>query len=222
MSDFLDSIWKRVKKDWSVLKRARASVALIGLLALGIGGYVGFWLTEFVFRERIATLQAQLEAEKRRAKAEGAQNRRVLEAWGGTDTACAANVALDALADFQKQYDALYVCGIIDPSVDRMADARISISQPLAIRPEKIRIEMPLGAEMREAQKILTAPMREEFKKTLPPGVEPIFTTNKWHEIVLVPKGTKSSDIRKMMDITFRGGKILSQDGWGASGVSMQ
>lgn len=223
---FFEFVERSIKKDWSVLKQAKTSLAIITLLALSLGGYGGFRVTDYVLRERNATLQTMLDAERQKhSQASATQLKgRVLVGYGAeSGVVCMATINLAVLIEFQDKYDALVVCGLVDQTVDRMTDKRTSLSPPFVIRREVAAATWQLSPEMAEGQNKLAAPVREQLRKMkIPESLGLTAVTNKWYEVILLPKGTNQGEIRSLLDATYHGGKLLAQEGYEAGAISIR
>jgi hypothetical protein len=86
----------------------------------------------------------------------------------------------------------------MDPTVDKFEDQRITVSALRTIAIGPIEITTPLSK-----------PMSDELKQLNAAGVKQF---SEWHEVVLLPKGTPVSEIRKLSDVRRYQGKILTYD----------
>jgi hypothetical protein len=125
---------------------------------------------------------------------------------------------------FEATHDVFVLCGLVDQTVDRMADKRTSLSPALAIRREIVSMIWPLSPDMLAGQDKLAASARdamlEELRKLKIPQSWVNVVTNKWYEVVLLPKVAKKSDVHSLLDVKSVGGKILSQEGYDAAAIS--
>jgi hypothetical protein len=97
------------------------------------------------------------------------------------------------------------VCGIVDPTVDKFTDDRVTISSVYTIHAnQSISIAKPRSKEMNQA-------VLEMVANAGPIGTSVSVST--WYEAVLVPKDIDMSAIHRLADIPKYGGKIL-EDGY--------
>jgi hypothetical protein len=117
----------------------------------------------------------------------------IIESYGTEGEVCTATFNTSPLTEFKKNYDVALICGFIDPSRDKFADTRITISVPYSIQPGTFEVSAAYGEEMRS------------YKKTLR-------IISVWHASVLLKKGTDIKLIHSLADIPKNEGKILGPD----------
>lgn len=117
------------------------------------------------------------------------------------------------LMKWSGKYKVGFVCGLDDPTRDKLDDDRISISQAFTIHPGNIQMAVRFSPLMQGeisrrwksiGNEVIPAGSVENM---VPPGL-PMIT---WSEKVLFSKTTKVSDIHRLSDIPRHGGVILSQ-----------
>jgi hypothetical protein len=121
---------------------------------------------------------------------------------------CGGSVDVSQLKRFGADYDVALMCGFNDPTVDRFEDHRTTITKPFGIHAQ---------ADLLPMSRPYSAVMTETIQKTLesvkiPKGAIVNVNVSTWTEIVLVRRGTGTSDIHKLSDVVKHGGKILSQE----------
>lgn len=131
-------------------------------------------------------------------------------AWSPTPDGSGCFAAIDASklpAQFRTGFEIALVCGFIDPAVDQLKDTRISVSQ-LFTPKDALSISVPFSKIMAES---LTKDQEATVEKLQlhPKRGTPIGLLNEiWMKVVLVPKGTDTSNIHRLADATVVGGKI--------------
>ncbi len=116
--------------------------------------------------------------------------------WGSLGPAdCAALLDGSRLLSFKKKYDVGLVCGIVDSSIDKLADTAITVSQPFTIVPGEIEI---------------SASGSDALVKKLQSG----HFTERWLKAVLLPKGLDVTKIASLNDVKKAGGKVISPGYW--------
>lgn len=87
----------------------------------------------------------------------------VLVAWGTNQPLqCQAHVDTAQLMAFREKYDVVVICGLIDVTVDRFKDRKITVSPRITIRRDIIPISFPTTKDMSEAIKAQVAQARRE------------------------------------------------------------
>jgi hypothetical protein len=110
------------------------------------------------------------------------------------------------LMKYADKYKVGFVCGIIDPTVDKFDDNRIAVSQAFSIHPGDIRMAVHYSPLMIGA---VGGVLLTKIPGSVQNGALPPVKT--WSEEVLFPKNAKPSDIHQLSDIPKQGGIILSQ-----------
>ena len=221
-----DLVIQRIRKDWSVLERAKTSLGIVVIVALAVGGWAGFSVANYVLRERMETLQERAKTATKPAPV--IEAKQVLMGYGRKGgMGCSAVVDFRPVLDFQNTHDLFILCGLVDERVDRETDTRTSLSPPLSIRPEAQASAWDLSSEMAAAQDALGKPARDAVlkdleSKKLAENLGIVVVTNKWYEVVLIPKTSRKAEIHSLQDVKALGGKILSREGYFASGISAQ
>jgi hypothetical protein len=120
---------------------------------------------------------------------------KVIEAYGsGMPGTCYAEVRMDRLESFRDDFNLALICGIKDPSVDKLKDPKISVSEPRVIVPGKAEILMRVSDDMLYKAQGMMA------QKYVP---------SVWHEAVLLPKTVYLPSIKSLADVVVQGGKII-------------
>jgi hypothetical protein len=136
----------------------------------------------------------------------------VTKAWGAPPGSHHCNVVVngDALLKWKAKYDVAMACGITNPERDKFEDDAITISGGYTIHPGDIAMSVIYSQPMLEAEnKIIGL----AHPTGIPPGetVMVAIPVNVWNEVLLVPKGIATSNLRRLSDIQRNGGYILSQ-----------
>jgi len=140
----------------------------------------------------------------------------VIGSWADDGKACQDAIDTSKLVSFKSKYHVVLICGLTDPTTDRLEDIRIGVSSPFNITGGPIVISANHGKEMAAAFPTTIAlspqPPPATTTESSSPS-QPIQTVNLqiWHEAVLVPKGTDLSRIKRLSDVPKYGGKILRQ-----------
>lgn len=92
--------------------------------------------------------------------------------WGTGDSDCRAKLVTEQLLGFSQQYAVVLVCGVENPSVERLKETLISVSNPYRIISGQILMVAPLRSAM-----------VDDFRKN--PG------GRLWYLPILVPKGLR-------------------------------
>lgn len=204
--------WSQIQAFWDHKTGA--------VVLLAFGAVIGWRVAASFYAERISVLQER--AGLPRGSAEGSDSERairsvlIIELMNTQDMGFTTlNGA--GLLDFAKDFDVMIVAG---PSVsigDKFRDTRTAVSEPHTIVNAKIGAHIPfkgtaLGAAMAQAGEELVAALKKANPNVdIPPrSIGGYFDV--WREPVLVPKGTRSSDIRSLSDVRRIGGKIISTD----------
>jgi hypothetical protein len=154
---------------------------------------------------------------QQQSKTKGAD---ILVNWGtGADNGwCQGIVDGAQLAGYQDKYRIALVCGMSDPTIDRISDTRITISQLFTIQPQLIGITAPFSQTMSDAVK---KNLEQAIKTRMPPagGIVTV-SWYPWYQVVLLPVGADPSDIHRLSDVSHYGG-ILLPDAAGGSTASV-
>jgi hypothetical protein len=113
----------------------------------------------------------------------------IVVGWGGNKDGCNSTIDTTTILSFEKSYKLMLLCGFIDPTIDKMEDERIFVSNPFDIRPGGVTIVATY------------TPKPAEMKDINLPYV--------WHMPVLIPPGVPKEKISRMSDIEKFGGKLL-------------
>jgi hypothetical protein len=133
----------------------------------------------------------------------------------GPATTCVVNGA--SLADFRDDYNFAIVSGLNDTQADKFEDPRIAVSKALTILPTPIEVLIPDSEGMIAVARAEIEGAKESFTAANPdiPKGTPIFipfSVNKWSEVILLPKGINSSEIRRLSDVRRYRGLVVSQE----------
>ncbi|MFZ0964119.1 MAG: hypothetical protein WAO35_24905 [Terriglobia bacterium] len=188
-------IWGRKKLHDEKLKIPALPLSTKTIsIAIGIGLLISSTSLYFSYRPRIVEKTIMQTVSEPTGPG-------ILRAWGASNvSACAEAVNATSLIQFQEKYGVATACGIIDPTVDKFEDQRITVSALHTIVHGEIDIATPYSQQMFSAVKKLNA--------------EGVTTYQQWNEVLLLPKGTPTSEIRKLSDVHRYEGKILSIDSY--------
>jgi hypothetical protein len=134
---------------------------------------------------------------------------RVIQAWGSADgKTCPVTINSISFILERDRYVFAVVCGLVDPTVDKFEDRRITISAPFTIREGPVDIDTPASKIMLDG----IAKMKADALKSLPPAIQKHagIQVQIWFQVILIPKGTNTADIQRLSDVARYGGKIPS------------
>ncbi len=131
--------------------------------------------------------------------------------WMPSETEC--NAIIDGSQSpppVRDKYDVAIACGINDPKTDKFRDPRITITPLFTIQPGAI----PIAASARKEMADGIAEDRERALRgsPYPKGTLIIVSQTMWYRVVLLPKGTDVSDLRRLSDILLRGGAVSKNE----------
>jgi hypothetical protein len=112
----------------------------------------------------------------------------VIASWGNTPNSCHAVIDTSRLLSFRDKYKLGLACGLTDPTLDKLEDERISVSNPFEIIPGAVNIVVLY---------------REEMAKRFPDS------SRMWFEPLLIPNGVSTAKIAKLSDLLKMNGKII-------------
>jgi len=115
----------------------------------------------------------------------------VIVGWGGNTAQCNAVVDTTRLQTFKDTYKLVLICGVENPTMDKMEDERILISNPFDIRPGGVAIVANYSHKLDELKAIQG-------------------TVQVWEMIAMMPPGVSREKISKLSDIEKLNGKILA------------
>jgi hypothetical protein len=137
----------------------------------------------------------------------------VIVGWGSTDpTTCTAELNGAALVEYIEKHNAVLICGITDPTVDKQEDHRITISTARTILMGNMVVSTPFSEIMGSAiQKLKDDALKKQIPKPQQSknGCDSPMV-NLWYEVAVLPKGTNPNDITRLSDVHRYGGKVLS------------
>src|SRR5262249_46956172 len=126
---------------------------------------------------------------------------------------CGADLDGKQLQRFADRYDVFLACGLMDPTIDKMRDPRITLSRPFTIQPGTITVAVPHSPVMSEA---IQNRQNDAFGAAPPPPPGMMtFTLTQigvWVHTVLLPKGTDPNEIHQLADVIRHQGQIITQD----------
>jgi hypothetical protein len=132
--------------------------------------------------------------------------------WPNTPRTCNVTLNGNELMASQSDYASYHVilvCGIVNPTVDRLESSDIKVSEPFTISSGTINIVAPYSQAMLKniAQHI------KDATATTPKGHTFSLGYPVWYQVALVPNtGTcKTADIRRLSDIPQCGGQLLPE-----------
>lgn len=121
--------------------------------------------------------------------------------WGGPSGICAAEYDATKLVVYANKYKLAMVCGIVDPTVDKMEDDRITFSKPFTIIAGQISIASPYSSNM-------TA-FLQKLRAANNTGQPLHFQV--WHFPLLVPNDVQLNNISTLSAFLKAGGKIYRE-----------
>jgi hypothetical protein len=135
---------------------------------------------------------------------------KIILTWGAEAPNCILSLNGAALMEFAGESNVVMACGITDDRVDKFEDENITLSSPFTIHSAVIDISAPYSARMAATADRLY----QEATRNLPapPKINVRLQIRIWNEVVIVPKGTNMSDIRKLSDVARHRGRVLSLD----------
>ena len=123
---------------------------------------------------------------------------KVITGYGsGKAEFCLAQVNMERLQSFQKDYALAVICGIEDKTIDKVKSTDIAISTLRTIHPGKDEVLFPTNERLRNKAKEIQA--RGEIPRV-------------WHVAVLLSKNIYLQGIHSLHDVTVQNGKILDPD----------
>ncbi len=145
---------------------------------------------------------------KARAAA-AASSLRLLTEWGTDRSVCNGVVDGSRLRPWRRKYRVLLVCGIADPTVDMLADTRITLSAPFNIQPRPMSISAPFSQAMAAAAK--AAVERASTDALRGSAVTRLMVSwHVWFQVILLPVGADASVVRRLSDVPLSGGIALT------------
>lgn len=192
---------------WAWVRKAPGyTVATIGLVAFAAVLTILNQLAGIQSRGNVkgseVTLGRQIDAV--------ADSFRILQ-WVPSNTECNAVVDVSqASPSVRDKYDVAIACGINDPKTDKFKDARITISPPFTIQSGAIQIVASSRKEMADG-------IAEERERALrnspyPKGTSLTVSQLMWFRVVLLPKGTNVSELRRLSDVLLHGGAVAKSE----------
>jgi len=118
----------------------------------------------------------------------------VLASWGHDAMYCSGTIDTSRLLSFKDKYKVGLVCGIDDPTSERLDDNRITISKPFEIVEGGVVIHAPYRP--------VTLELMQKYQS------RPFFL---WFEVILIPINIPTDKILTLSDVQTMGGKILRE-----------
>lgn len=135
----------------------------------------------------------------------------LVKAWGNNGPLCTALIDTVPLWKVRDKYRYAVACGIVDGTVDRHEDSRISVSALFNIRNGPVMINFPHRPAMAEA---LQKDHDERLKAFKPPpkGSAAVTNANIWYEVLLLPPSINTADIHRLTDVARYGGRVITSE----------
>lgn len=191
--------------------------AVVVIVALGFGA--GWWGASQFYAERFLVMRERLEGLQERlnqaAPKQTIEPEDIIQGWsGGSLDVCGAEVNGERIASLARTHDAILMCGLRRPDVDRVTDSSgVSISQRFSIEP-KFSITMPISSAMDAEMTSIAAKLP---RPDVPVGTPLRLGVQLWYEIALVPKQLDLSVIRSLADVERFGGLRFPEQGRGST-----
>lgn len=123
----------------------------------------------------------------------------VVIAWGGVPHACNAVIDGGKLGGFSKQYKLALACGILNPSIDKLRDQNITLSNIFDIIPQQIPIVAEYSSRTNRYENLLNQ-------------VNPTGKVQTWYNALLVPNNIVLEHMGTLQEFRANGGKVLGYD----------
>jgi len=104
---------------------------------------------------------------------------------------CQVVVDTSLIISLADKYDVVLVCGIPDPSIDELEDSRIAVGRPFNI-----------SGGLQHMADVFTNPELVSAVSSAGSNL------SVWQRVVVVPKGTDLSEIKRLSDVPRFGGKL--------------
>lgn len=107
--------------------------------------------------------------------------------------------------------DIALVCGIVDPSTDKMQDTRITVSK-LFTPQTTLPISVPFSQAMSEALDSSEDAAIKAMSPRPPHGTNLKMTARIWMRLAVLPKGFDIGNIHSLQDVASNGGKLSGEE----------
>lgn len=134
----------------------------------------------------------------------------IILGWGSDGPFCAGVLDGSRLFNFRDKYAVALACALEDETLDKYENTKITVSLPFTIHSGPIPITVAHRPAMAEEIKKRSEQAWKQLR--LPKGTPGVNIGRTWYEVILLPKGTDTADIRKLSDVRRHGGKVLSQE----------
>jgi hypothetical protein len=121
----------------------------------------------------------------------------VFAQWGAGPDSCFGVIDTSKLVSFREDYQLALACGVNDPTVDKLDDNRIVVSNLFEILPSGVSVVVPVSSTLADLEK---TPAGQGG------GV--------WHEALLIPRGVSKDKISRLRDVLQFRGKIVDEQYW--------
>jgi len=130
----------------------------------------------------------------------------IITAWGSPDHGvCNSSIDMSKILTFRKSYKVAMVCGLTDPTKDKLDDETITVSGPYTIIPGGIQIVAPLRPAMAEKIKAIQQAALAAAQANRPFALD----LQVWYDPIIIPNNVSPAKISKLSDVLSLGGKIL-------------
>ena len=116
----------------------------------------------------------------------------VIGAWSPGPNNCTVSIDTSKLVSFRDKYKVIAVCGIGDPTIEKLDDDRITVSNAFEIIPGAIQIQTPYSERMKQFG--------------VAHGTNPF---DVWFEAVIIPNDVQPGRIGRLRDVLGMNGKII-------------
>jgi hypothetical protein len=182
----LDSV---IRSEWATSDRSRQAARRFGGGAIVCVVFVvlGIWIFRFHVLKPEATTTEQ-RPKPQPASDEASVMLGVIRGWDSSRKGCRTQIDSTELHKFASDYYLYVACGIDDPTVDKLQETRIAISNPFSIQ----------GTQ--EIDISWSDSIRARFR---------VNRTRIFHVAFLLPKEVNVAEIKKLQDIESHHGKLI-------------
>lgn len=132
---------------------------------------------------------------------------------GSKKLECDATIDASLVVPFADRYYLAVICGVADEKIDKYADEQITVSDPIFIRSESLHLVTRLTSATVDHANLFydTHDSGHMIGNML--GLMDLLpkAVIVWYEPVLVPKGTPTSKIHRLSDVTTLGGIVVKE-----------
>jgi hypothetical protein len=127
--------------------------------------------------------------------------------WTADTEKCQAIVDASALSTKTRSaFEIALICGMIDPTIDRQKDTRITSSRLFSWQPA-LQIVAPLSPIMKEGLGKMIQAEADRARPNCGSGQQILIHAHFWMDVVLLPKGFDISNIHSLSDVALGGGR---------------